>query len=548
SPVRHATHQHTTSTQEYEPAGAQEYEPAVLPDYDSTSDYSSVRYSTKKPTRPTTAQPHPRDMQQSGSDWKPVGSDSEYELVPSDVYLNTPHGGEIAAVVKPEGISDDVVKSALPARLRDLPTLNYPNEFAYASNLNSISQYLGNSKVPKDSRFKHAMKKLRENYVAKEASYLPPTTKIPSPTYPTRLNSLNDYASAYASLGGAYQSQLDSLRSAYAGHSPSPDYSSQLPSLGDYSSALRASALSSASQLSGLSSLSGLSTPSQLSSLYNLQSSNAAYLRSPLASALAGNLGQNVLLTANQINNHGAQRPTQQQQPAAYPQKDSLGFTNNYDLPTNLDPDIAAILKSELDKDDIPEDVRQEFLEAKREEETKKAQQQQQVQQQAHQQTQNRRVDIAHQTLLSNILSSTQPTAATRAPQQHYQHRQQVQQQQHQFQYNGFQQVAQQAPRSQLAQSRVYNQHHPRNQHRFNAIPQSAPPVITTRFFAPIPITPTLMTMASRNPRYQSPVPRYVIELAKKLQQDKTVQGIVRVSAKRGRGLAPIEFLYPVKG
>ncbi|CAL8108704.1 unnamed protein product [Orchesella dallaii] len=580
APVRHATHPHVT----------EEYEPAVAPDYDSTSEYSNIRYSTKRPSKPTTPVPE-HDMEESDSNWKPVGS--EYELVPSDVYLNTPHGGEIAAVVKPEGISDDVVKSALPARLRDLPTLNYPNEFAYASNLNSISQYLGNNKAPKDSKFKHAMKKLRDNYVVKESSYLPP--KHASPTsYPTRHSSLNDY-SGYSTFGNGYASQLGSLNSQLGSLTSSQlnslsasqlaslsslsgngggyssaglsslaeSYSPQLPSLGDYSSALRASALSSASQLSGLSGLSGFSSPSQLSSLYQLQSSNSPYLRSPLASALAGNLGQNVLVTANQINNHASQRPAQQNQ--AYPQKDSLGFTNNYDLPTNLDPDIAAILKSELDKDDIPEDVRQEFLEAKREEEAKAQKQQQQQQQQQAQQSQNRRVDIAQQTLLSNILSSTQPTASSRQ-QHHIQQLQQVQQQQHhiqqqqqqraqqqqhqsqQQQHQSQQQVhyhVQQAPRSQLAQSRVFN---PPHQNRFHAVPQSAPPVITTRFFAPIPITPTLMTTALRNPRYQSPVPRYVIELAKKLQQDKTVQGIVRVSAKRGRGLPPIEYLYPVKG
>ncbi len=114
-------------------------------------------------------------QQTSGSSWNPVGSDpsSEYELVPSSLYLSGGHDPrDIAAVVKPAGVSDDMVRSVLPSGLRNLRILDYPN--AYSSSLNSISQVLGKGGKGADvSGFKHAMKKLRENYVAKESAYLP---------------------------------------------------------------------------------------------------------------------------------------------------------------------------------------------------------------------------------------------------------------------------------------------------------------------------------------------------------------------------------------
>lgn len=67
------------------------------------------------------------------------------------------------------------------------------------------------------------------------------------------------------------------------------------------------------------------------------------------------------------------------------------------------------------------------------------------------------------------------------------------------------------------------------------------------KFHEPIPITPTMLTPAKGKPIRASPVPRYVVELARKLKNEKDVQGIVRVSTKRERG-PPIEYLYPVRG
>lgn len=69
---------------------------------------------------------------------------------------------------------------------------------------------------------------------------------------------------------------------------------------------------------------------------------------------------------------------------------------------------------------------------------------------------------------------------------------------------------------------------------------------MVTKFHAPVPITPTMMSVGLKS-RYKSPVPRYVVELAKKLKREGNIQGIVRVSTRRGDG-PPIEYLYPVRG
>lgn len=247
---------------------------------------------------------------------------------------------------------------------------------------------------------------------------------------------------------------------------------------------------------------------------------------------------------------------------------DPLGFTSNYNLPQNLDPDIAAILKSELDKDDIPEDVRKEFLEAKQQEQQQQqqsslrqkqqsaaaaqiyaqqqAQQQQQQLQQQQQQAATRRVDIAHQTLIDSLLSSAATTTGRsssisnpRAPISSMTR--------NTFSNNNFQNEGQRLSHNQIQSPEYFSRPQPtlptyssepvpqrpaaepRSFFSQNTLP--APPIVTTRFFAPIPITPTLVTQALKNPRYSSPVPRYVLELARKLNTDKSVQGIVRVSA-----------------
>lgn len=68
-----------------------------------------------------------------------------------------------------------------------------------------------------------------------------------------------------------------------------------------------------------------------------------------------------------------------------------------------------------------------------------------------------------------------------------------------------------------------------------------------TKFFAPIPINPLALRQAKS--RYGSgTVPKFVVELARKLKQDKDVQGIVRVSRRDGKSGKMVEFLYPVRG
>lgn len=152
-----------------------------------------------------------------------------------------------------------------------------------------------------------------------------------------------------------------------------------------------------------------------------------------------------------------------------------LGFSD-FEIPAGLDPDIASLLKAELDKDDIPEEYRKDFLEAQAQEKAKQQQQQQQQQQQAS----GSRIRV--------VAVKPDPPAGRRVDQK---------------------------------------------------------PAI--KFHKPIPISPTMLTPVRGKPVRASPVPRYVVELARKLKQDKDVQGIVRVSTKREKG-PPIEYLYPVRG
>jgi hypothetical protein len=143
-----------------------------------------------------------------------------------------------------------------------------------------------------------------------------------------------------------------------------------------------------------------------------------------------------------------------------------LGFSD-FEIPAGLDPDIASLLKAELDKDDIPEEYRKDFLEAQEQEKAKQ------------QQTSGSRIRV----------SVIKPDSAARRA--------------------------------------------------------DKKPAI--KFHKPIPISPTMLTPLRGKPIRASPVPRYVVELARKLKQDKDVQGIVRVSTKREKG-PPIEYLYPVRG
>jgi hypothetical protein len=217
-----------------------------------------------------------------------------------------------------------------------------------------------------------------------------------------------------------------------------------------------------------------------------------------------------------------------------------------------LDPDIAALLKTELDKDDVPEDIRKEFLEAKRQETEEKVRKQQQQQQQA--------------------FGRPPPAATSYLRPQQQQYRQQQQQQQHFILQNNRrsdsqrvnlvrqqqqQQIAPTFPLFHFGQNQRAHHHQPSSS--FNFLRRNPPKTrdghpsqqhqqqrVEQKFFAPIPISPTTVSQTLKG-RYQSPVPRYVVELAKKLQRDKDVQGIVRVSTKRGNG-PPIEYLYPVRG
>ena len=144
----------------------------------------------------------------------------------------------------------------------------------------------------------------------------------------------------------------------------------------------------------------------------------------------------------------------------------NLGFSD-FELPTGIDPDIASLLKAELDKDDIPEEFRKEFLEQEKKKQKEAA-------------------------------SNVRPVA-----------------------------VAPQRP--------------PQFQRRSDR-PK-------TVFHKPIPISPTLLTPTkARGPvRVPANVPRYVLDLARKLRSDKDLQGIIRVSSKKNDG-PPVEYLYPVRG
>lgn len=141
-----------------------------------------------------------------------------------------------------------------------------------------------------------------------------------------------------------------------------------------------------------------------------------------------------------------------------------LGFSN-FELPPGLDPDIASLIKTELDKDDIPEEFRKDFLEAQQREKQQKS---------------------ASQAVPSHLKPGEK------------------------------------------ASKRI----------------DKKPDI---KFHRPIPITPTMLTPVRGKPIRASPVPRYVVELARKLKKDKDVQGIVRVSTKRDKG-PPVEYLYPVRG
>jgi hypothetical protein len=58
--------------------------------------------------------------------------DSPYELVPSDVYFRNnknPDLDEIAGVVKPAGVSAEVVKAHLPPEVAGIPTFSYPSQY-----------------------------------------------------------------------------------------------------------------------------------------------------------------------------------------------------------------------------------------------------------------------------------------------------------------------------------------------------------------------------------------------------------------------------------
>lgn len=201
-----------------------------------------LRYTTLKSKKPRPGkspqqqQQKIRDSDSATSDWSPVSADlghhsvmsssrlpnsrlqsymSEYELVPSSVYLNgngQSDPREIAAIVKPAGVSDDLVRSALPAGLRNLRILDYPyGGGANLASLNSVSQQVlgggGGSKVSGGSgssasnlSFKQAMKKLRENYVQKEAAYLPVVGA-------GGIDAQSDYLSGYYGTGASYYDQ-----------------------------------------------------------------------------------------------------------------------------------------------------------------------------------------------------------------------------------------------------------------------------------------------------------------------------------------------------
>jgi len=205
--------------------------------------------------------------------------------------------------------------------------------------------------------------------------------------------------------------------------------------------------------------------------------------------------------------------------------------SSGVELPANLDPDIAALIRAELDKDDIPQEIRSGFQEAK----IQRAQQEKHRNQQVLRQQQkspsafqsqyppannNRRSDFNSQYIVQH---QTNPYSSR----QTYQHRP--------------------SPTFPLFHFNQNQRAHSYGFHNRNAVPQGgASQQVVQKFFSPIPISPSMMSQTLKG-RYQSPVPRYVVELAKKLQRDKDVQGIVRVSTKRGNG-PPIEYLYPVRG
>ncbi|CAG7836269.1 unnamed protein product [Allacma fusca] len=162
------------------------------------------------------------------------------------------------------------------------------------------------------------------------------------------------------------------------------------------------------------------------------------------------------------------QQVVHKQPSAAKPQQQSgqsgLSFTD-FELPPGVDPDIASLLKAELDKDDIPEEFRKEF------ENQEKAKQQKD------------------------------------------------------------QSVGGSNPKPKVVKPPVQRR-------------ADAPKTI---FHKPIPISPTLLTPSKRGRPPPPQIPKYVLDLARKLRTDKDLQGIVRVTSKKEGG-PPIEYLYPVRG
>lgn len=475
----------------YSPSYSSHYSPSqTTRKPSSTVDYNNVYYSNygAKGKYEGKAEDESESVKIPANLAALYGNDPGIEIIPSSVYYKQKEQGiirdddQIAAVLRPAGVGADEFKASLPKGVSDLPQITLPE-----------------GKMPKEA---HTLSQLNQYFQSAEPTNLntnhfqPPLYRIIQESMKSQDAHLGHHQSAAQLLHQPVDSQIQQLlklQEAQPQHQYQQQHHQQqhqhqqqhhhhhhhqtpqqnklevpIDALLNGQLGHDGSKISSASFQHGHSASnhqhhaqdilqSFQSRPSQIHQQLSHASLNSPYQQSHHAAAPTIPPAPPGAVSVKAIGDSG------------------LGFSD-FELPTGIDPDIASLLKAELDKDDIPEEFRKEFLE------------QEKKKNEAAAASNHRPVAVA---------PPQPPPAAS----------------------------------SYLSLQRR----------------SDAPKTI---FHKPIPISPTILTPTrGRGPvRVPANVPRYVIDLARKLKSDKDLQGIIRVSSKSKDGGPPVEYLYPVRG